>query len=77
MRTASSWSAAPAKGLRNVREIVSYIRVSTEGQHKSGLGEDAQRRALAEFAPQHDLRYAASYSDAASGPGFWSEAQRV
>jgi DNA invertase Pin-like site-specific DNA recombinase len=49
------------------KEIVTYVRVSTEGQHKSGLGEDAQRRALTEFAAQHDLRNAASYSDTASG----------
>jgi DNA invertase Pin-like site-specific DNA recombinase len=65
-------SKAHATSLSNerieiVREIVSYIRVSTEGQHKSGLGEDAQRRALTEFAAQHDLRTAASYSDTASG----------
>jgi DNA invertase Pin-like site-specific DNA recombinase len=49
------------------KEIVAYVRVSTEGQHKSGLGEDAQRRALAEFAAQHDLRIVANYSDTASG----------
>jgi DNA invertase Pin-like site-specific DNA recombinase len=49
------------------KEIVAYVRVSTEGQHKSGLGEDAQRRALAEFAAQHELRIVADYSDAASG----------
>ena len=46
----------PTKGIETVREIVSYIRVSTEGQHKSGLGEDAQRRALTEFAAQHELQ---------------------
>ena len=57
----------PKKGIKTVREIVSYIRVSTEGQHKSGLGEDAQRRALTEFAAQHELRTAAAYSDTASG----------
>ena len=50
-----------------MKEIVTYIRVSTEGQHKSGLGEDAQRRALAEFAELHGLRIAAAYSDTASG----------
>jgi DNA invertase Pin-like site-specific DNA recombinase len=50
-----------------MKEIVAYVRISTEGQHKSGLGEDAQRRALTEFAAQHSLRIAASYSDTASG----------
>ena len=50
-----------------VKEIVSYVRVSTEGQHKSGLGEDAQRRALDDFAAQHGLRIATAYSDTASG----------
>jgi DNA invertase Pin-like site-specific DNA recombinase len=50
-----------------LKEIVTYVRVSTEGQHKSGLGEDAQRRALGEFAAQHELRIAAAYSDTASG----------
>jgi DNA invertase Pin-like site-specific DNA recombinase len=50
-----------------MREICTYIRVSTEGQHKSGLGEDAQRRALTEFATQHGLTIAAAYSDTASG----------
>jgi DNA invertase Pin-like site-specific DNA recombinase len=33
-----------------MKEIVTYIRVSTEGQHQSGLGEEAQRRALTDFA---------------------------
>ena len=50
-----------------MKEIVTYIRVSTEGQHKSGLGEDAQRRALEEFAELHGLRITAAYSDTASG----------
>ena len=49
------------------KEIVAYVRVSTEGQHKSGLGEDAQRRAVEDFAAEHGLRIAASYSDTASG----------
>jgi DNA invertase Pin-like site-specific DNA recombinase len=50
-----------------MKEIVTYVRVSTEGQHKSGLSEDAQRRALVEFAAQHALRIASNYSDTASG----------
>jgi DNA invertase Pin-like site-specific DNA recombinase len=49
------------------KEIVTYVRVSTEGQHKSGLGEEAQRRALDAFAAQHGLRVAAAYADTASG----------
>jgi DNA invertase Pin-like site-specific DNA recombinase len=50
-----------------MKEVVAYIRVSTEGQHESGLGEDAQRRALTEFAAQHHLRMVAEYADTASG----------
>ncbi len=50
-----------------LREIVTYVRVSTEGQHKSGLGLEAQQRALTEFAALHGLRIAAEYSDTASG----------
>jgi DNA invertase Pin-like site-specific DNA recombinase len=50
-----------------LREIVAYVRISTEGQHRSGLGEDAQRRALTEFAAQHDLQIVAEHSDTASG----------
>ena len=50
-----------------MKDIVAYIRVSTEGQHESGLGEDAQRRAITEFAAQHNLRIVAEYADTASG----------
>jgi DNA invertase Pin-like site-specific DNA recombinase len=50
-----------------MKDIVAYIRVSTEGQHESGLGEDAQRRAITEFAAQHHLRIVAEYTDTASG----------
>ncbi len=50
-----------------MKDIVGYIRVSTEGQHESGLGEDAQRRAITEFAAQHNLRIVAEYADTASG----------
>jgi DNA invertase Pin-like site-specific DNA recombinase len=49
------------------KQIVTYVRVSTEGQHKSGLGEEAQRRALDDFAAQHGLQIAAGYEDTASG----------
>ena len=50
-----------------MKDIVAYIRVSTEGQHESGLGEDAQRRAITEFAAQHERRIVAEYADTASG----------
>ena len=50
-----------------MKEIVAYIRVSTEGQHESGLGEDAQRRAITEFVAQHPLKIVAEYTDTASG----------
>ena len=50
-----------------MKDIVAYIRVSTEGQHESGLGEDAQRRAITEFVAQHPLKIVAEYTDTASG----------
>jgi DNA invertase Pin-like site-specific DNA recombinase len=37
------------------KPIITYIRVSTAKQGKSGLGLEAQREALARFAKNEDL----------------------
>ena len=38
-----------------MRHIISYIRVSTTAQGKSGLGIEAQREAVARFAATEGL----------------------
>jgi DNA invertase Pin-like site-specific DNA recombinase len=49
--------------------IVSYIRVSTAQQGKSGLGLEAQRTALARFAEAEGLDLAAEFVEVESGKG--------
>jgi DNA invertase Pin-like site-specific DNA recombinase len=50
-----------------VRQIVTYIRVSTRRQKESGLGLAAQERALAQFAEHNELKIAKAFTDTASG----------
>ena len=50
-------------------KIVAYIRVSTASQHKSGLGEDAQRAAIAAFAVASGFEIAAEFVEAETGKG--------
>jgi DNA invertase Pin-like site-specific DNA recombinase len=50
-------------------KIVAYIRVSTDGQHKSGLGEDAQRAAIVAFANANGFEVAAEFIEAETGKG--------
>ena len=47
--------------------LVSYLRVSTRKQGKSGLGLEAQRAAVAEFAAREGLRVVAEYVEVESG----------
>jgi DNA invertase Pin-like site-specific DNA recombinase len=49
--------------------IVSYIRVSTARQGKSGLGLEAQRSALARFAEAEGLALATEFVEVESGKG--------
>ena len=49
--------------------IVSYIRVSTAKQGRSGLGLEAQHAALARFAEAEGLQIVAEHVEVQSGKG--------
>ena len=51
------------------KPIVSYLRVSTQGQGRSGLGIEAQREAIARFASAHGFEVAAEFIEVESGKG--------
>jgi DNA invertase Pin-like site-specific DNA recombinase len=50
-------------------QVVSYARVSTARQGKSGLGLDAQRAAMAAFVKANGLAVAAEYVEVETGKG--------
>jgi DNA invertase Pin-like site-specific DNA recombinase len=52
-----------------MRQIVSYIRVSTGKQGKSGLGIEAQRDAIARFAAAEGCDLIAEYVEVETGKG--------
>jgi DNA invertase Pin-like site-specific DNA recombinase len=52
-----------------MRDLVSYVRVSTARQGKSGLGQDAQREALARFARDNGYEIISEYSETETGKG--------
>jgi len=52
-----------------VNKIVSYIRVSTTKQARSGLGVEAQRAAVGRFAEAQGVEVVAEYVEAESGKG--------
>ena len=49
--------------------VIAYYRVSTLQQHRSGLGIDAQRAAVARFAETEGLTIIAEYVEAETGKG--------
>jgi DNA invertase Pin-like site-specific DNA recombinase len=51
------------------KAVVSYIRVSTVGQGRSGLGLEAQREAIARFIKDQNYRLDAEYVEVESGKG--------
>jgi DNA invertase Pin-like site-specific DNA recombinase len=51
------------------RPFVSYLRVSTQDQGRSGLGIEAQRAALARFAEAEGYEVAAEFVEVESGKG--------
>ena len=62
---ASEWKQTPK--VEKSKALVSYLRVSTRKQGASGLGLEAQRAAVAEFAKREGLRVVAEYVEVESG----------
>jgi DNA invertase Pin-like site-specific DNA recombinase len=52
-----------------MEQAIAYLRVSTQRQHRSGLGLDAQRSSIARFAATESLKIAAEYVEAETGKG--------
>lgn len=52
-----------------MRQVVAYLRVSTDRQGKSGLGIEAQREAVARFATAEGLEVLAEFVEVETGKG--------
>jgi DNA invertase Pin-like site-specific DNA recombinase len=52
-----------------MEHVIAYLRVSTQRQHRSGLGLDAQRTTIERFATNESLTIAGEYIEAESGKG--------
>lgn len=51
------------------RRVTAYIRVSTYGQGKSGLGIEAQRKAIADFAARENFEVVGEHVEVETGKG--------
>ena len=52
-----------------MQPTISYLRVSSAGHGKSGLGIEAQRAAVARFADAQDFEVVAEYVEVETGKG--------
>ncbi|WP_349631341.1 recombinase family protein [Bradyrhizobium sp. AUGA SZCCT0222] len=52
-----------------MERVIAYLRVSTQRQHRSGLGLDAQRATIERFAANESLTIAGEYIEAETGKG--------
>ena len=55
--------------MTNDRPLITYIRVSTSQQGRSGLGIEAQRQALAQFAQAEGFTVAREFVEVETGKG--------
>ena len=53
-----------------MQPVITYFRVSTHGQHMSGLGLQAQQERCEAFVQTNNLYVAATYQDVLSGGGY-------
>jgi DNA invertase Pin-like site-specific DNA recombinase len=51
------------------KTVISYVRVSTTGQGRSGLGLEAQREAIARFCKTQNYAIGDEYLEVESGKG--------
>src|SRR5580704_14487788 len=56
-------------GARTMQTAIGYTRVSTKSQGRSGLGLEAQRAAIEQFAVREGLTIKGWFSEAESGKG--------
>ena len=49
--------------------LITYIRVSTAGQRRSGLGIEAQRHALVQFAKAEGVQVVREFVEVETGKG--------
>ena len=66
-RTLVQAQETPCQNGSAVASFVSYLRVSTERQGRSGLGLEAQRRAVADFLAGGSWRHVAELVEVESG----------
>src|SRR2546425_9349403 len=53
----------------DMEQAIAYVRASTQRQHRSGLGIEAQRTVIDRFAATESLKIAAEYVEAETGKG--------
>jgi DNA invertase Pin-like site-specific DNA recombinase len=58
-----------AKADRPAKPVIAYVRVSTKGQGRSGLGLDAQRTALDDFARREKFDIVESFTEVETAKG--------
>ena len=58
------------------KQAIGYVRVSTSSQERSGLGLEAQRQAIEEFAEREGLTVNQWFTEAESGAGINALAKR-